>query len=130
MPRDTPAPDEKITDGTGDHQLFVRWAPFGEGFNFDSLVWQHRIDSAWVDRSVITREQFEEGSHHRRWISTVHSFDPTQGTAIVRVAEGNAPRDTERVHYTYSWREWDLLHNCEIRFIRICSTPHDKFDDA
>jgi hypothetical protein len=118
MARNTPSPNEAIADSSGEHQLLVRWAPFGGGFNFDSLVWQHRSGELWTQRLVITREQFEEGGRDRRWISTVHSFDPVRGTAIIRVAEGDSARGEDHVHYTYSWREWDLVQNREIRFIR------------
>jgi hypothetical protein len=128
MARNSPTPGETITDDTGNHQLITRWARLGDGFNFDALVWRSRENDAWEERVVITREAFEAGTDRRRWVSSLHSFDPTCGTAIIKVAEGDLPRGADRVHYTYSWREWDLAHNREFRFIRTCESPHESFD--
>jgi hypothetical protein len=128
MPDASATPEEIVSDDTGDHQLVIRWTPSGDGFNFDSLVWRSRSGDAWQQILVITRQEFESGGDRRRWVSGVHSFDPAQETAILRVAEGDAPRAAQRVHYTYSWREWDLRKNREHRFIRVCGSPHEGFE--
>ena len=128
MARSSPTPGEIITDKTGDHELMTRWVPFGDGFDFDSLVWRTRDCDHWREKLVITRAQFERDTDRHRWISSIHSFDPTRGMAIIKVAEGDAPRGSDRVRYIYSWREWDLAQNREFRFIRPCVSPPEKFD--
>jgi hypothetical protein len=128
MPRDSATPEEFVSDPSGNHQLITRWTPSGDGFNFDSLLWRSRSGDTWEETLVVSREDFETGTDRRRWISGVHSFDPARGTAILRIAEGDAPRGAGHVHYTYSWREWDLRANCEHKFIRVCSSPHEDFE--
>jgi hypothetical protein len=128
MARNSPTPGETISDASGNHQLISRWVPFGQGFNFHSIIWRTRDGNSWGEKLVITQEEFEQSTDRRRWISSLHSFDPTRGTAIIKVAEGDAPRDSERVHFNYSWREWDLAHNRELRYIRPCGNPHELFD--
>jgi hypothetical protein len=128
MLHDNATPEEVVSDSSGDHQLITRWAPSGDGFNFDSLAWRTRHGESWEQTLEITHEDFEAGSDRRRWVSAIHSFDPALGTAILRVAEGDTPRSAEHVHYSYSWREWDLRRNREQRFIRVCDTPHESFE--
>jgi hypothetical protein len=122
-----PTPDETISDVSGCHQLSTRWVPQGEGHNFDALVWRTREGDSWSERHVITRQDFEAGSDRRRWISGLHSFDPLSGHAIIRVAEGDAPRDAPHVHYVYSWREWSVVENRQLGYICTCETPFEDF---
>jgi len=72
---------------------------------------------------VITRQDFQRGSDRRRWIAGIHSFDPVSGHAIIKVAEGNVAFGESDVTYMYSWREWDLLRNQEVRRLRACDAP-------
>ena len=120
-----PTPGDTIRDVSGRHELSTRWVPQGEGYDFDALVWRTRENDSWVERHVISRQDFETGSDRRRWISGLHSFDPLSGHAIMRVAEGDAPRDAPHVHYVYSWREWSVAENRELRYICTCETPFD-----
>jgi hypothetical protein len=122
-----PTPDETISDLSGRHQLSTRWVAEGEGHNFDALVWRTREGDSWVERCVIRRQDFEVGSDRRRWISGLGSFDPLSGHAIIRVAEGDAPRGSRHVHYIYSWREWSVVENRQVRYICTCETPFDDF---
>ena len=128
MSRDCAAPEEIVSDDSGDHQLVTRWVPSGDGFNFDSLLWRTRRGDTWEKTLVVTRQDFEAGTQRRRWVSGVHSFEPARGTAILRVAEGDAPRGSTHVHHIYSWREWDLRAKRENRFIRFCESPHESFE--
>src|SRR6185503_21065913 len=99
--------DKSITDESGRHRLTMRFATEGKGGNFHSLIWAVSDGSRWSDHHVITRDAIQPTSRHRRWISDLHSFDPDAGRAIIQVAEGDVPEGSPRVHYTYSWREWD-----------------------
>lgn len=126
-----PGPSQTIRNGTD--QIVMRYVPAdplgggGSGFNFDSLVWESKDGDLWRERTVITRQQFEAGTERRRWVSQLHSFDPSTGNAIIKVAEGNAPKDSKSVSYVYSWREWSLRTNGEVRFIRICKDPFEEY---
>ena len=82
------------------------------------------------DRIVITAQDFQRGWDKRRWIADVHSLDATTGRAIIKVAEGNVPFAEGDVTYIYSWREWDLLKNNEVRRLRACDDPFEKYEKA
>lgn len=77
---------------------------------------------------VLTQTAFQKGTNHRRWVSTLHSLNAAKGSAILKVAEGDAPEDSPRVTYQYSWREWDIANNKEVRTIRVCSDPFEAFN--
>ena len=98
-----------------------------QGYNFDALVWRTRSGSTWNDKVVITRADFQNGCPHRRWISEVHSLDSAAGTAIIKVAEGDAQDGAQQINFAYSWREWNLLTNSEVRLLRACADPGEKF---
>ena len=99
----------------------------GSGYDFDSLVLERQDGDLWSEHAVITQQQFEAGTDRRRWVSELDSFDPSTSNAIIKVAEGNASKDSEIVSYVYSWREWSLRTNGEVRFIRVCIDPFEKF---
>ena len=79
---------------------------------------------------MITRQDFQRGSDRRRWIAGIHSFDPVSGHAIIKVAEGNVAFGESDVTYMYSWRERDLLRNQEVRRLRACDAPFEKYEMA
>jgi len=91
-------------------------------YDFHSLVWDIRCGSVWQRKATITQDDLEvDGT--RLWVSDLHSLDARNGTAIVKVAEGDW-------HVTYSWREWDLCRNKELRMIKVCDCPLGPFDDS
>ena|SRR5947209_15517973 len=127
---------EEVTDSTGSNRLARVDQKVGsvldalhrrQSFNFDALVWRTNHGSAWHDRVVISQEAFQAGSPRRRWVSQIHSLDATNGTAIIKVAEGDVPEGSPSIRFIYSWREWSLLTNGEVRFIRICADPFEKY---
>jgi len=122
-----PSPTVEITDASGQHRLMMRYVPSRGGHDFDALIWRTRESVGWKQRLIITRDDFESGSDHLRWVSEIHSFDPATGFAIIKVAEGDAPKMADTVNYVYSWREWSLLTNHEVRVIRICTDPFEKY---
>jgi len=127
---------EVITDSTGSNQLVrvdrdvssILDALRSQGsFDFDSLVWRTNAVGTWHDHIVISAAAFQAGSPRRRWVSEIHSLNATNGTAIIKVAEGDVPEGSPSVQYIYSWREWSLLTNGEVRVIRTCADPFEKY---
>lgn len=76
---------------------------------------------------TITQDDFQRGHTGRRWISEIHGFDPVSATAVLKVAEGDAPENSRTVSYVYSWRKWDLKNNRELKMIRVCDDPFEPF---
>jgi hypothetical protein len=122
--------DKIVTDETGRHRLTMRFTTEGKGGNFHSLIWAVSDGSVWADRVVITRDDFQPPTKHRRWIANLYSFEPDAGRAIIQVAEGDVPAGTLPEHYTYSWREWDIQHNREVRLLSVCKSPFDKYEPS
>jgi hypothetical protein len=115
--------DEEITDASGRHRLVLQYA----NGDFHSLVWQSKTGVVWTGRVVITGKDFQRDWDRRRWIAGIHSIDPVSGHAIIKVAEGNVPFAEGDVTYIYSWREWDRMDNREVRRLRACDDPFEKY---
>ena len=96
--------------------------PDDKGYNFHSLVWDVHAGSKWQRKATITRPDFERDGT-RRFVIDLQSFDARYGSAIIKVGEGDW-------RVTYSWREWDLWSNKEIRTIKVCESPFDPFGDS
>lgn len=122
---------EEIEDQTGNHKLVVQVAPAkgGVGYNFHGLVWLARDGPGWTERAAIMDKDFEHGTNRRHWIQSLHSFDSSTGRAIVKVGEEDAPRGN-RVRAIYSWQEWDIQNNRQVRLFRICKTPHESYEQS
>ena len=125
--------DEVIHPG-GDHRLVLRFVeeplpgrPRHRAYNFHSLLWLARTGDAWTERVRITPEAFEQDAH-RRWPIAVHSIDPAAGTAILNVGEEHPPDASGFCDVRYSWREWDLIANRQVRLLRTCADPFERFD--
>ncbi len=103
--------------------------PGMKAYDFHSLAWDIREGDVWTQRFAISREDFERGAP-RRWVSALHSIDSTTGTAILKVAESQPPDAKGSVHFEYSCREWDLLHNQQLRMIRVCVNPFELYEDT
>lgn len=94
-----------------------------KGFDFHSLVWDVSDSFGWTRKVTITKEELEADGM-RRWVSDVHSFNPSGGTAIIRIAEENG------WNISYSWREWDLCRNQQIRMVKLCDCPFEPFGES
>ena len=127
---------QTVTDKSGTNRLALIFASKGPGpgantesFVFRSLALQTRIGTNWTDRVVITKADFETGSLHERWVSEIHSLDATRGTAVIKVAEVSP--QTSGTHMSercvYSWREWNMVSNAEVRLLRVCKEPFEPF---
>ncbi len=104
-----------------------------EGY-FRALIWSSEHGREWSCRAVITQTDFQRGNERERWVNELHSFDPVNGTAIIKVGEMEVPEDKGGTggfrRCTYSWREWDLLSNCELRVLRVCEDPFEEYGSA
>jgi hypothetical protein len=116
----------EVEDKSGNHRLALIYTPSGVGpipgsqaYDFDSLVWRFKVGTNWSNRIVITKQQFEAGSPTRRRVSEIYSIDPTSGNAVIKVAEGS-----------YTWREWNLLTNHEVKLLRVCKEPFEPFNPS
>jgi hypothetical protein len=125
----------EVTDASGDnkliHRVIERPHPKPEhgrkAFDFHSLAWEVRAGDAWTQRVVISQKEFERDGP-RRWVSELYSLDPAAGTAIIKVGEELPPDALGVVHVEYSWREWVLVGNREIRKLRVCTEPFEPFE--
>ena len=127
----------EVTDKSGTNRLALIYVSAGAGpgfnsesFDFHSLAWRTKSDTNWSDRIVITKTDFEAGSSRRRWVSDIHSLDPGTGTAVIKVAEDSPPQTngtTVSTTCVYSWREWSLTSNAEVRVLRVCAEPFEPF---
>jgi hypothetical protein len=101
-----------------------------QAFDFHSLVWEVRDGDAWVERAVITAADFQRGAAERRSVSALHSWDPVRGVAVLQVGEEQRPDARGVVQVQYTWREWDVVHNHEVRVLRVCQTPFEGVDGS
>ncbi len=124
----------KVADETGKYQLVLRYVEVdrpikggGKAYDFYSLAWEVQHGDKWIEKAVISRADFQKGAQRRRWISNIQSFDPDTSHALLQIGE-EGPRDLAgAMHVTYSWREWDVENNREIRVIRVCENPFEAF---
>jgi hypothetical protein len=81
---------------------------------------------------VITQTDFQRGTDRERWVHDLHSFDPTTGHAIIKVGEMEVPSNKAGPgglrRCVYSWREWDLRANSELRILRLCQEPFEEYE--
>ena len=126
----------EVTDATGEHRLLLKFIEDAvsktrgdeKAFNFHSLVWEIRDGSTWTPKITITQADFQIGAEHRRWIGKIHSLTPDIGHAAILVGELGPADDAGVVHATYSWREWDLIGNKQVRMIKVYDSPFDEMD--
>ncbi|HMC26328.1 MAG TPA: hypothetical protein VKM56_00900 [Verrucomicrobiae bacterium] len=128
---------QQITDSTGSNRLAlidVRISSVQDilagqqSYDFNSLVWRTKPGWIWHDRVTISRAAFQGTRPRERWVSEIHSLDAAKGSCIIKVAEGDVPKGSSNViRYIYSWREWSLLTNGEVRLLRVCANPFEKY---
>lgn len=104
--------------------------PNEKSYDSHSIVWQRLKNGDWIDYVTISQDDFQRGHANRRWIHKIHDFDPASGTAILKVGEGDAPENSAAISYIYSWREWDLKNNRELKLIHVCDNPFEPFPES
>jgi hypothetical protein len=124
---------QEIVDKANANRLLLEYTQSGlirfgsPKYEFDSLSWQTNNGSEWVNRVVLTRAEFQGIGHRDRWINGIYGINPTNSIAIIRVAEADAPANSRIIHYVYSWREWNLVTNGEVRLLRSCANPFETY---
>jgi hypothetical protein len=108
----------EVYDTAGKHRLTLKCG---------ALVWWALEEGKWKERRIISKEEFQGESECSRWVSDLRSIDPATGNAIINVAEGDAPPNSNEIHYIYSWREWSLTNNREVRTISVCDERRPEF---
>ena len=125
-----------VSEDAGDHRLLLNYVEVrpwhhkdkkGKAYDFHSLVWESKEGTGWRRAVEITACEFQMGSERRRWVSDIHIFDSGSGGAVLRVAEEAEPDAAGIVRVEYSWREWDISRNRELRFIRVCEGPFEAY---
>ena len=101
--------------------------PDEKSYDSHSLVWQRFDSGLWIDHVTITQDDFQRGCPRRRWVSSIHSFDPVSATAILKIAEGDASESAPAISYAYSWREWDIKNNRQVKVFRVCEDPFEPY---
>jgi hypothetical protein len=125
---------DEVIDGSGNHRLLLRFIeivrprPRDErGFDFHSMIWESKVDSKWKRKLIIRKSDFQGDAKQVRWISEIHRLDPHSGCATIKVAEEGPPDSAGTVRVKYSWRDWDLVGNKQIRVIQECQSPQERF---
>jgi len=126
-----------ILDRNGSNRLTLIYVPLGFGpnsnsqaFRFHSLIWRSKDGTNWTSRVTITKADFNSGAVRERWISEIYSLDAATGNAVIKVAEISSPVTNGAVRYeacSYSWREWNLTSNQEVRILQVCKKPSEPF---
>jgi hypothetical protein len=134
---ESPQNQHVVSDATGTNLLALTHVVTGRhlfggetDYDFHSLVWKSKVGTDWVDRCVISKSAFQASRRQLRWVSDIDSFDTGKGTAVIKVAEESVPITNSggwTVNVVYSWREWSLLTNGEIRVLRVCGDPFEKY---
>ncbi len=99
-------------------------------YDFHSLAWQVKAGTNWTDRLVISQSAFQGASPQRRWVNQIAAFDGSTAIGVLKVGEESKPitnGNSVSIHAIYSWREWSLLSNTEVRVVRICRDPFEKY---
>ena len=126
----------EIADATGTNRLAL-YATVGRSSlsrftdcDFHSLVWREQVGTNWTARRTIDQVTFQIGSTRHRWVNDIASFDGVNGVAVIKVGEESPPIATSTsivLNVVYSWREWSMLTNMELRLLRICKDPFEKY---
>lgn len=126
--------ETKVSDQSGKNRLLLRFSERDISENkkeqiiardFHSLVWETNDGKTWSQKKVIPKVDFAE---EESWVSDLNSFDSSTGRAILKVAEMSKPDETNSRKCIYSWREWDILKNKQVRMIRVCKDPFEPYE--
>ena len=120
-------PNQQISRGRD--RLLLTWHAAQQARSYDSpeLKWETNGPSGWQTKLTITSEDFRNPTGPERWVAELRSFDPRKGRATLKVAEAERSTNWQVTTYAYSWREWDLLTNGQVRIIRACKYPSEDY---
>lgn len=60
-------------------------------------------------------------------MNELHQFDPNSGFAIIKVGEYKPTGSPGAFRVEYSWREWNIAKNRQVRLLRLCG-PFEPFE--
>jgi hypothetical protein len=130
-----------------ERDIWVRLPSRGRAGDFHSLAWERYDRGKWRKQAVITARKFRSSS--AAWVSDIHSLDPGNGTAIIKIAEEvemvppiHVPQSliaavmgTEKFsrpvvkgfRAQYSWVSWDIRANKKMEILSLCANPNEPF---
>jgi len=126
--------ETKVSDQSSKNRLLLRFSERDVSENkneqiiardFHSLVWETNDGTKWLQKKVISKVDFAE---EESWVRDLHSFDSSTGRAILKAAEMSKPDETNSRKCIYSWREWDIINNKQVRMIRVCKDPFEPYE--
>jgi hypothetical protein len=117
--------ERKVLDLSGSNLLALRPSAMG----YPSIIWRTNDGTAWRDKRVISPTAFQGAYFRTRCVCDIYSFDGAKGTAIIKVAEElpDAESTNGALPMVYSWREWNLVYNGEVKVLRICKDPYEPY---
>ena len=90
-----------------------------------ALEWENKINGKWRLLRIITKQEIYNELKYEGWFSDIDSLKPESGSAILKIAEyGQQDGDLRVINYSY--REWDLINNKEVKYIRQCNYPKQE----
>lgn len=121
----------EVMDSVGSNKLtlyaLVERSRNEADYRFDSLAWRWKYGTNWLYRSLITQEQFQRGYPWERSVVDIYSINATNGTTIIKVFEDSTTTTNGVTNNGYTWREWNLISNREVRVLRVCTKPFEKY---
>ena len=64
------------------------------------------------------------------WVADIGRFDSTTGNIIARFGQEKPGEGDYTKIVEYSWREWSLNQNKEVKFLYVCEDIFDKYDES
>jgi hypothetical protein len=105
-------------------RICSRYVELGEGgFDFHELVWERNMRGRWRRHKTITAQAFCRDA--TQWIVALHSFDASEGKAIVKV--GASAETKHKGLVGYSWRSLNLLTPEEPVVLQKCTEPFEPY---
>ena len=100
------------------------------GFDFHSVVWVKLISGKEVEHLVLNRKDFITNPNMELWVADIGKFDSVTGNIIARFGQEKPGEGDYTKTVEYSWREWNLNQNKEVRFLYVCEDIFDKYDES
>lgn len=95
-------------------------------WDFHSIVWETRENDQWREQVQIAKRDIQRNFEGEAWITTIHSFNPHQGRAVLMIAHEGVMNQDGQMNVEFTWREWDLNDNKEIQTIAKCEVGSDS----
>lgn len=87
-----------------------------------SLKWERKTEGTWKPYIYLPKNQFTKLFKYGGFFTDIESIDPQRNIATIKIAEWDAPKGGAR-SVDYSWREWDIRNNKEVKLTREIKYP-------